>query len=121
MGSGARTDAALALLALAAFVALGVALDASISVFYLLCGAVATVAFELLAARDPDLVRRYWERRRVQLASLLLAVGAAAIGARVAPTVVVSLCVGAAIAYLVLLTSIQVGLVPPLRTWWEEK
>ena len=118
MSSGARTDAALALIALAAFVALAALVDASISVFYLLGGAVATVAFELLAARDPDLVRRYWERRRVRLASLLLAVGAAAIGARVAPTPVVSLCVGATSAYLVLLLSIRTGLVPPLRTWW---
>lgn len=118
MGSGARTDAALALLALAAFVALASLVDASLSVFFLLCGAAGTIAFELVAARDPDRVRRYWERRRVQLAALLLAVGAAAIGARVAPTAAVSLCVGATSAYLVLLLSIQTGLVPPLRTWW---
>lgn len=114
--AGARTDAALALVALLAFAVIGVLVDASLSILYLGCGAAATIAFELVAARDPDRMRQYWERRPVQFASLVLAVGGAAVGAQLAPTVVVSLCVGATVAYLVLLAAIQLGFVPPLQT-----
>ncbi|SDR14793.1 hypothetical protein [Natronobacterium texcoconense] len=100
---GARTDAALAVVALGAFVALVLLVDASLSLVYLALGAVGTLAFELLAARDPELVRYYWERPLVQFVSLAIAVGVAAIGARVAPTAVLSLCIGATVAYLVFL------------------
>ncbi|GAB3677310.1 hypothetical protein [Halopiger thermotolerans] len=116
---GARTDAALALIALLAFAAIGLFVDASLSISYLTGGAAATIAFELIAARDPDRIRRYWDRWPVQLASLALAVGGAAVGAHLAPTVAVSLCVGAVSSYLGLLAAIRFGLVPPLRTWWE--
>ena len=113
-----RTDAALALAALAVFVGLVVAVDASLSPLYLFWGGLATILFELLAAREYDLVRRYWERRDVQAVSLALAVGLAAVGARVAPEPVLSLCCGATGTYLALLGLVRVDVVPPPRAWW---
>lgn len=115
--TGAKADAALALVALAAFVGSLVAVGASLSVPFFVAGGLGTIGFELLASRDPDLVRRCWERPVVQLAALALAIGAAAIGARVAPEPVLSALCGATITYLVLLASIRIGPVPPPRSW----
>ncbi|WP_306053094.1 hypothetical protein [Natronococcus wangiae] len=115
---GERTDAALALVALAVFVGSAVLVDASLSPPFLVGGGLSTLAFELLAARAYELVRRYWERRSVQLASLAVAVGVAAVGARVAPGPVLSLCCGATITYLAFLALVQLGIVPSPRTWW---
>ncbi|RKD98343.1 hypothetical protein [Halopiger aswanensis] len=119
METEAGIDAALALVSLIAFAVIGILVDASLSILYLGCGAAATIAFEIVASRDPDRIRRYWERRPVQLASLALAIGGAAVGAHLAPTVAVSLCVGAVSAYLLLLAAIQARIVPPLRRWWR--
>lgn len=116
---GARTDAALALVALAAFLALVRFAGATLSPRFLFVGGTATIVFELLASRDPALVRRYWERRSVQLASLIVAVGGAAVGALVAPRPVLSLCCGATITYLAFLGLVRTGTVPPPQTWWE--
>lgn len=115
---GARTDAVLALSALAVFLVLVTIVDATISLLFLFVGGTATLAFELLAARDPALVRRYWERRSVQLASLAVAIGIAIVGARVAPVLILSLCCGATITYLAFLALVHVGVLPPLQTWW---
>lgn len=115
---GARTDATLALAALAVFVGFVVIVDASLSPLFLFVGGLATLAFELLAAREYALVRQYWERRDVQFASLAVATGVAAVGARVAPEPVLSLCCGAAITYLGFLTLVRTEIVPPPRTWW---
>ena len=115
---GARTDAVLSLVALAVFVGFVVLVDASLSPLFLAIGGLGTVLFELLAAREYDLVRRHWERRSVQAASLALAIGLAAVGARVAPEPVLSLCCGALVAYLAFLGLVRVGIVPPPRTWW---
>ncbi|MFC4439213.1 MULTISPECIES: hypothetical protein [Natrialbaceae] len=115
---GARTDATLALAALAVLVGFVVIVDASLSPPFLFVGGLATLAFELLAAREYALVRRYWERRDVQFASLAVAIGVAAVGARVAPEPVLSLCCGAAITYLAFLTLVRTEIVPPPQTWW---
>lgn len=115
---GTRTDAALALVALAVFVGFAVLVGASLSPLFLAVGGLGTVLFELLAARKYVLVRRYWERRDVQAASLVVAIGVAAVGARVAPAPVLSLCCGATGTYLALLALVRVGAVPPPRTWW---
>ncbi|AGB37851.1 hypothetical protein [Natronococcus occultus] len=115
---GTRTDAALALAVLAVFAGFAVLVDATLSPFYLLWGALGTILFELVATREYVLVRRYWERRAVQTISLALAVGLAAVGARVAPGPVLSLCCGATGTYLALLGLVRVGVVPPPRTWW---
>ncbi|WP_222916932.1 hypothetical protein [Natrinema sp. SYSU A 869] len=116
---GTRTDGILAGIALAAFLGLAILANASLSLRFLLVGGIATITFELLAARDPSLVRYYWERRTVQLASLAVAISGAAIGARIAPVPVLSLCCGATITYLVFLALLRTGVVPPLETWWE--
>ncbi|ELY65991.1 hypothetical protein [Natronococcus jeotgali] len=115
---GSRTDAALALVALAVFVGAAVLVNVSPSPLYLFYGGLATVLFELIATREYDLVRRYWERRDVQAISFAIAVGLAVVGARVAPAPVLSLCCGALMTYLALLALVRVGIVPPLRTWW---
>ena len=115
---GTRIDAALALVALAVFVGFAVLVDASLSPFFLIVGGLATLAFELLAARAYELVRRYWERRDVQFASLAVAIGIAAVGALLAPEPVLSLACGALITYLVFLAFVRIELVPPPQTWW---
>lgn len=115
---GTRTDAALALIALVAFVGLAVLADVSLSPLFLLVGGSATITFELLAAREYDTVRQYWERRSVQTASLVAAIGGAAIGTRIAPVLVLSLCCGATATYLGFLSLVRAGIVPAPRTWW---
>ncbi|MDG5761471.1 hypothetical protein QA600_19250 [Natronococcus sp. A-GB1] len=115
---GTRTDAALSLVALAVFVAFAALVDASISPLFLAVGGLGAILFELVASREYDLVRRHWERRDVQAASLAAAIGLAAVGARVAPAPVLSLCCGAVATYLVFLGLVRVGAVPPPRTWW---
>lgn len=115
---GARTDAALSLVALAVVLAFAALVDASLSPLFLAVGSLGTILFELIAAREYDLVRRYWERRDVQAASLAVTTGLAAVGARVAPEPVLSLCCGALVTYLGFLGLVRVGIVPPPRTWW---
>lgn len=115
---GDRTDAVMALVALAAFVGFAVLVDASLSPPFLVLGGLGTVAFELLAARAYDRVRRYWERPAARTASLAFAVGLAAVGALVAPEPVLSLCCGAVVTYFAFLTVVRAGLVAPPRTWW---
>ncbi|MFU8868990.1 hypothetical protein [Natronococcus sp.] len=115
---GARTDAALSLVALVVFLAFAALVDASLSPLFLVVGGLGTILFELLASRRYDLVRRYWERRDVQVVSLAAAIGIAAVGARVAPEPVLSLCCGALVTYLAFLGLVRVGVVPPPRTWW---
>ena len=115
---GARTDATLAVVACAVFVGLVVLVDASLSPAFLFVGGLVTLAFELLAAREHALVRRYWERRNVQFATLAVAIGIATAGAVLAPGPVLSLCCGATITYLAFLALVRVGVVPPPQTWW---
>lgn len=115
---GTRTDGVLALIALAAFVGLAVLADVALSPLLLLIGGLATIVFELLAARAYDTVRQYWERRSVQVTSLAAAIGSAAIGTRIAPVPVLSLCCGVTITYLGFLSLVRTGIVPPPRTWW---
>lgn len=106
---GTRIDAALALITLGAFVvALGFA-GSPISITWLVLGGIGTAVFELLAARDRQLVRRHWERRPVQLVALALALGVAWIGARVAPSSVLSAGVGALVTYLLFLAVVSIG------------
>ncbi|MFC4248991.1 hypothetical protein ACFOZ7_19020 [Natribaculum luteum] len=103
---GARRDGTLALVSLLAFVTAVALVDASLSPPALALGGIGTVAFELLATRDSDLVRRHWERPAVQGIALAAAVGVAAVGARVAPSLVLSAGIGALVAYLVVLASV---------------
>lgn len=105
---GIRTDAALAVLALLAFgIAFRVA-DASVSVPALLLGSGGTIAFEIVAYRRVETVRRVWERPAVQLAALLGAIAIAATGAIVAPAIVLSAGIGALIAYFVVLSVVSI-------------
>lgn len=115
---GTRTDAALALAALAVFAGFVALTNAALSLRFLLLGGLATVLFELFAARAYERVRRYWEHRSVQAASFAVAVGLAAAGALFAPGPVLSLCCGATVTYLAVLGSVRIGFVPPPRTWW---
>ena len=111
---GRRADAALTLVALGAFVVAFLAVDASLSTLFLALGGAGTIAFELLAARDPATVREYWDRRPVQLASLALAVALAGLGALVAPSSVLSAGIGALVTYLLVLAIVSTGVVEAL-------
>ena len=115
---GARTDAALTILVLVAVGIAFVLVDASLSPLALALGGLGTIAFELVAARDVAIVREYWERPAIQAVSVVLALLVVAVGASIAPTVVLSLFCGGAITYLAFLGLVGVGLVPPPRTWW---
>ena len=110
---GYRTDGVLGVLALAAFAGALVAVDAPVSVPVLALGAAGTVAFEVVAFRRGEVVREYWERPPVQLGSLARAVGLAAAGAVVAPSIVLSAGVGAVGTYLVVLALVLAGAIGP--------
>ncbi|APX95129.1 hypothetical protein [Natronorubrum daqingense] len=99
---GTLMDAILALfvLAVASFVFVFVLVDASLSVFAALVGGLGTIGFELLAYRDPQTVREYWERPVVQVGSVVLALGGVAAGAVVAPSSVLSFVLGSLVTYL---------------------
>ena len=110
---GRRADAALTLVALGAFGVAFLAVDGSLSIPFLALGGVGTVAFELLAARDPATVREYWDRRSVQLASLALALAIAGVGAWVAPSSVLSAGIGTLVTYLLYLALVRLRVLEP--------
>lgn len=103
---GVRTDAALAIVVLVAITVAFVRVDASLSPPWFVLGGLATLAFELAAARDPAAVRRYWERPAVQYGTLLLAVAGVIAGARIAPSRALSSGLGALATYLVFLGAV---------------
>lgn len=110
---GSRRDASLALLTLAAYAVLSLVVDAPLSVPFAVLGGAGTIAFELLASRDPDAVRTHWDRPLVQVAVVALAIGIGVGGALVAPGSVLSLCLGAVCTYLVLLALVRTGVLTP--------
>lgn len=103
---GSRTDGALATVVLLAVVGAGVWTDASFVVPFAVLGGLGTLAFELVAARDPAAVRRRWERPAVQLGTGCLAIGTVAVGARVAPSAVLSTAFGVLATYLSVLGAV---------------
>ena len=104
---GARTDAALALLVLVAVGTAFVIVEPGISWVAASIGGLGTLGFELAAARDPNAVRRYWERPLIQGGSVILALAGIAVGAVVAPSSVLSVICGALVTYLVVLFVVQ--------------
>ncbi|AEH36701.1 hypothetical protein [Halopiger xanaduensis] len=106
---GARTDAGLTGLVLAATIAAFVRVGAPVSWPAAVLGGAGTLAFELVAARDPELVREYWEQRIVQVAAVILAVVVIIVGARVAPAPVLSAIAGALVTYLGFLVIVTVA------------
>ncbi|WP_339102262.1 hypothetical protein [Haloterrigena salinisoli] len=115
---GNRTDAALAILVLAAVGIAFVAVGASVSWPAAAVGGLGTIGFELVAARAYETVRRYWERPLVRGLSLTAALLVVAVGAAAAPDVVLSLFCGGAVTYLAFLALVEAGLVPTPETWW---
>ncbi|WP_049921651.1 hypothetical protein [Halopiger djelfimassiliensis] len=100
---GRRTDAALAgIVLVAAGIAFGF-VETSFAPIPGALGGLGTVAFELLAARDPDAVRRYWDRPAVQIVAAVAALSLVAVGALVAPATVLSAVCGALVTYLCVL------------------
>ena len=100
---GTRFDAALAALVLVAVGIAFVLAEASVSPVAAIIGGLGTIGFELVAARDVDTVRDYWERPVVQGTSLTLALLGVAIGSIVAPSSVLSFALGTLVTYLVFL------------------
>ncbi|MDJ1432551.1 hypothetical protein [Halostagnicola sp. A-GB9-2] len=103
-----QIDALLAGVSLAAFGLAFVFVEASFSILFFALGSAATVAFELVATRDPEAVRRYWERPWVRSVSLAGAIGVAGVGAVVAPSRVLSAGIGALVMYLLLLGTVVI-------------
>ncbi len=99
----ARTDAALAAVALVAFGLAAVLVDATLAAPFVVVGGVGTLVFELLATRGRAAVRRRWERPAVQVGALAVAVATAVVGALLAPSAVISAGVGALGTYLLVL------------------
>ncbi|ELZ03526.1 hypothetical protein [Natrialba asiatica] len=97
---GTRTDATLAVLVLAAVGLAFASVGASVSLRSAAGGGCGTIAFEFIAARDPALVREYWERPAVQVTAVGLALLVIVSGATVAPSRVLSALAGALVTYL---------------------
>ena len=106
---GTRTDAGLAILVLAAVGVAFAIVEASVRWPAAALGGVGTIAFEVAAARDPETVRDYWERPVAQAGSVVLALIGVAVGARIAPSSVLSFALGSLVVYLVLLLSLRRG------------
>ena len=98
--SGARTDAGLALLTLAVFVAAFLISGGRLSIPFLIAGAFGTLVFELLATRRSEAVRAVWERRSVQVVAVGLAILIAIVGSAIAPDRILAAGIGALLAYL---------------------
>lgn len=97
---GLKTDLALGWIAFVAFGAAFVLRGVPLSIPFLVLGSAGTIAFEIVAFRHDEVVRRYWERRRVQLGSLIVAFGLAGLGAAIAPEPLLSAGIGALVTYL---------------------
>ncbi|OIB58278.1 hypothetical protein [Natrialba sp. SSL1] len=116
---GTRVDAALAVLTLSILAVLALATGTSLSPLLFAAGGMLTVGFELLAARDPERARQYWEHWPVQFGALALATLLAVTGTWLAPVVVLSLGCGVLVTYCTLLLARRMGLLPPLQDWWK--
>jgi len=100
---GTRYDAGLAVLVLVvAVVAVGL-VEASLSLVAGVAGGVGTLVFEAVATRDRERVRRYWETVVVQAVSVGLSLVGIAVGALLAPSLVLSFVIGALVVYLAFL------------------
>jgi hypothetical protein len=106
---GARTDAALSLLALAGFLLAIRVADTDVSVAYLALGAVGTLAFELLALPRQREIYAVWNRPAVQIAALALTAVVILAGLTTAPSPVLSAGAGALVAYLALLGAVALA------------
>ena len=100
---GTRRDGALSAVVLAVALLAFVLVDATLSVAFLLLGALGTAVFELLATRRTAAVRRVWERPSVQATAVAFAVLLIAAGSIAAPSVVLSAAIGALLAYVAFL------------------
>ena len=103
MNDGMRTDATLALVTLAAFVAVALVVEAPFSSVLFLLGGVGTILFELLSLRYRRAIRRCWEQPRVQATAIVLALASIIVGAFVAPGPLLSAGIGALTVYVLLL------------------
>ncbi|RQG86923.1 hypothetical protein EA462_14785 [Natrarchaeobius halalkaliphilus] len=106
---GSRTDAILSLFVLAVAAVAFVVVDASLSTSLFVFGGFATVAFEIVAARDRERIRRWWDTPTVQFVAVVLAIGAVIAGTTLAPTSSLSAVVGALVTYLAYLAVVRLS------------
>jgi hypothetical protein len=97
---GVRKDVSLTVSVLGTVFVAFVLTDEPLAVPFFVVGGASTLAFELVAGRDPALVRSYWNRSAIQFSALLVALGTVVLGARVAPSVVLSTMAGLLVTYL---------------------
>ena len=97
---GSRRDAVLAAAVLLVCGVVFLVVDASMSIVAAVAGGVGTLVFEAVATRDRERVRRYWETVVVQAVSVGLSLAGIAVGALLAPSIVLSFLIGALVTYL---------------------
>ncbi|MFP9193284.1 hypothetical protein [Natronosalvus vescus] len=98
-----KLDAGLALGVLGSFVLVAIAVDAPLSSPFLVLGGIGTVVFEFVSYFRHEAIRTRWKRPEVQFASVLGAIVLAIVGGFFAPSIVLSVGIGALVTYLVLL------------------
>ncbi|MFP8957391.1 hypothetical protein ACLI4Y_11720 [Natrialbaceae archaeon A-CW3] len=108
---GKKLDAGFALGVLGIFVVVAIAVDAPLSSPFLVLGGMGTIVFEVLSYSRHEMIRARWERPAVQIAAVLGAVVLALAGGFFAPSIVLSLGIGALVTYLVLLGLLSWSLV----------
>lgn len=112
-----RTDALLALGVLVVYLASAVAAGVDPSPGAALAGVLALVGFEAVAGRYEAVVEGLWRRPAVKVVSIVVALGFAVVGLRVAPDATLTFGAATLVAYLVLLALVQTGRLPPPRDW----
>ncbi|MFD1563428.1 hypothetical protein ACFR99_07695 [Haloarchaeobius amylolyticus] len=106
---GLITDGVLAVIALAAFVGGLLVAGAPLSVPSVAVGGLGTLCFEVIAYSHSELVREYWERPAVQLATLAGAFVIVGVGIVIAPSRLLSVGIGALVTYLLILSIVLVA------------
>jgi len=100
---GRRRDAVLGLLTLAWLVLFLFLTDTAIAPVWVALGAVGTILFEVIGNTRRTVIRDYWDRPAVQITTFVSALAMAAIGAILAPEIVLSSGIGSLSCYLVIL------------------
>jgi len=113
---GRRRDAVLGLLTLAGLVLLQILTDTAIAPLWAALGAVGTILFEIIGSTRRTIIRDYWDRPAVQITTFVSALAVAAIGAILAPEIVLSSGIGALSCYLVILGGVSAHSMASERT-----
>jgi ABC-type multidrug transport system permease subunit len=110
-------DAILATTLLTITIGVGVTAGARPAPLSVLAGTLLTICAEAVAGQAATRVKTWWANQTVRVIAILLSLTALTAGALFAPTVSVSVAVGAIGTYLVLFGLVTAGAVPPPAEW----